>query len=95
VHSKLKILETAGIIPTLLALAIKNEAMFTEIKNITGVGSGSLYRALKKLEEQGLVIVDAKIVNNRAVKVFRLTEDGKELARRLKRLVEFFEKRKR
>ena len=91
--SELRMFETAGIIPTLLALSIKDEATFTEIKNMTGVGNGSLHRALKKLEERGLITVNAKIINDKPVKVFRLTEDGRDLARHLKGLLEYFEKR--
>ncbi len=90
---ELRIFETAGVIPTLLALSMKDEATFSELKNMTGVGNGSLHRALKKLKEQGLITVNAKLVNDKPVKVFKLTEDGKELAKYLKGFIEYFERR--
>jgi len=91
---ELKILEISGVIQTLLALASKKEATFTQIKNMTGVSNGSLYRALKELERIGFLTVEARIVNERATKIYKLTEDGKELARHLSGLLTYLNKKR-
>jgi DNA-binding PadR family transcriptional regulator len=74
---------------------MKDEATFRELKQMTCVPNGSLHRALNKLKEQGLITVNAKLVNDKPIKVFKLTEGGKELANSLKGLLEFLESEER
>jgi DNA-binding PadR family transcriptional regulator len=59
-------------------------------KNDIKITEGALYPTLHKLEAEGLLTTESRIVDNRARKYYRLTEIGtKETAHKMAELEEF------
>jgi len=94
----MKIFQLLGMkgIPDILLTLEGRELNFTGIKEKVDVSNGWLHKALSILETEGLITAEARLdTNGRAVKLYRLTEDGKISVKLLHNIIEKFEGDKR